>query len=211
MSQQTELQPTLDYLQTTQTALLAETHDFDLNYAPSDGGWSAGQVLAHLIRTEKTMHLMFWMGLKSGLNQKALDIMDHINTFLWKLNGMTYNSNGETSAPDLNRISPNFKGRFVAPGFLRPARKNFAGDALLARRAKARARTINMITRVPFAKLADTKFSHPILGRFTLLAFVEFIGKHEEWHTLQIKRIRADREKQLISVRTNESPLRPIA
>jgi hypothetical protein len=33
--------------------------DFDPNYYTPNGGWSAGQTALHIIRTEKTMYLMF--------------------------------------------------------------------------------------------------------------------------------------------------------
>jgi hypothetical protein len=33
--------------------------DFDLNYYTPNGGWSTGQTAPHMIRTEKTMYLMF--------------------------------------------------------------------------------------------------------------------------------------------------------
>ena len=64
-----ELGPTLEYLQSAQRKLLAEVKDFDLNYYLLNGGWSPGQTAPHLIRTEKTMYLMFWISLRTGLSQ----------------------------------------------------------------------------------------------------------------------------------------------
>jgi hypothetical protein len=42
-----------------QRKLLAAVKDFDLNYYTPNGGWSTGQTAPHMIRTEKTMYLMF--------------------------------------------------------------------------------------------------------------------------------------------------------
>lgn len=192
-----DLSAALTYLDSAQRQLLAEAQSCDLNYRPPDGGWSAGQVLAHLIRTEKTMYLMFWLGLKSGASQSLLDAMDRLNSGLWKLNGMRFVSNGEEGPPELSKVSANYKGRFVAPAFLRPRQKQFHLEELLVERERVRARTLKLIASAPFARLAETQFSHPILGRFTLLEFVAFLGKHEEWHTEQIKRIKASRETHL--------------
>jgi hypothetical protein len=46
----------LTQLTATERTLLAELKDVDLNYSPPTGGWSGGQVLAHLIRTERYFH-----------------------------------------------------------------------------------------------------------------------------------------------------------
>lgn len=191
-----ELRPTLEYLQSAQRKLLAEVKGFNLDYYPPNGGWSAGQTLAHLIRTEKTMYLMFWIGLRTGLSQSLFDVMDRVNTLLWKLNGMKFVSAGGPLPQNLSKLNPELKGRFVAPAFLRPRRKRFDFESLLAEREKVRARTLDLVTGAPFSRLAGTMFSHPVLGRFTLLEFVEFLGKHEEWHTEQIKRIKACLEEQ---------------
>lgn len=187
----TDLNSALAYLHTTEAQLLAEAREMDLNYGPPDGGWSAGQVLAHLIKTEKYMYPMFVTALKLLPSQAALNVLDRLNVIISKLAGIRFISNGEKLPENLDELNPAYKGRFVAPAFLRPAKKSHDLATLTASREKVRARTLRVIKSVPCERLTTLKFSHPILGRFTLLEFVLFLGKHEEWHTAQLKRITA--------------------
>jgi DinB superfamily len=186
-----DLNSTLAYLQSTETRLLAQAREMDLNYRPPNGGWSAGQVLAHLIKTEKFMYPMFVTALKLMPSQAVLNVLDRANVAMSKLAGIGFISNGEKLPQNLDNLNPEFKGRFVAPAFLRPAKKSHDLASLIISREKIRIRTLRVIESVPFERLTTLKFSHPILGRFTLLEFVMFLGKHEEWHTVQLKRITA--------------------
>ena len=49
----------LTQLTATERMLLSELDGIDLNYCPPSGGWSGGQVLAHLIKTEQYFHPLF--------------------------------------------------------------------------------------------------------------------------------------------------------
>lgn len=185
-----DLHSTLAYLQSTETQLLAQAREMDLNYRPPDGGWSAGQVLAHLIRTEKFMYPMFVTALKLLPSQTVLNVLDRVNVVMSKLAGIGFISNGEKLPQNLDDLNPNFKGRFVAPAFLRPAKKHHELASLMTAREKIRIRTLRVIRNAPADRLTTLKFSHPVLGKFTLLEFVLFLGKHEEWHTAQLNRIK---------------------
>lgn len=182
-----------EYLDSTQTQLLAELRGLDLNAFPANGGWSAGQVLAHLIKTEKYLYPLFSFVPKLIRSQKILNRLDWLNIALNKLAGMSFLSNGEQS-PNIfqQKDLAKFRGRFTAPAFLKPRRKFYDLEKLWVEREAARAKTLAALSHSDFSRLKQLRFSHPILGSFSLFEFALFIGKHEEWHTEQLKRIKTD-------------------
>src|SRR5437762_9254654 len=102
---ESELASTIEYLKMTQQELLSQVHEMDLNYYPPDGGWSAGQVLAHLIRTEQYLYPLFWTGGKVGPPQSLLNVMNRVNISLSKLAGMGFISNGEKIPEGLSKLT----------------------------------------------------------------------------------------------------------
>ncbi len=181
------------YLDSTQAKLLAELGNMDLNQFPNNGGWSAGQVVAHLIKTEKYLYPLFSFVPKLIRSQAVLDQLNWLNVALNKLAGMSFLSNGEQLPKSFQQLNPGaFGGRFTAPAFLKPRRKTYDFDSLWAKREAARAKTLAALERSDLSRLKQLKFSHPILGSFSLFEFALFIGKHEEWHTEQLKRIKAN-------------------
>jgi len=40
------------------------------------------------------------------------------------------------------------------------------------------------------SSVKELRLSHPVLGNFSLFEFALFIGKHKEWYTEQLKRIK---------------------
>lgn len=191
MMTNSDLTELLTYLDSTQTKLLAELSNQDLNHYPAGGGWSAGQVVAHLIKTEKYLYPLFSFVPKLIRSQRVLDRLDWLNTAMNKLAGMSFLSLGDQVPKDFSKTEMStFRGRFKAPAFLKPRRKVYDLDGLLQKREAARAKTLAALNRADISRLKQLRFSHPILGSFTLLEFVIFIGKHEEWHTEQLKRIK---------------------
>ncbi len=183
----------LSYLDSTQNKLIAELNNHDLNQFPADGGWSAGQVMIHLIKTEKYLYPLFSLVPRLIRSQKLLDKLDWLNTLLSKMAGMSFLSNGDQLPKEFNQVQlETFKGRFTAPAFLKPRRQKYKLDDLLQKREAARTKTLTALRKANLSRLQQLRFSHPILGSFTLIEFVLFIGKHEEWHTEQLKRIKAN-------------------
>lgn len=187
-----QLQPLLDYLETTERKLLASVRIEDLNQYPASDGWSPGQVLAHLIRTEQYLYPLFALLPKLARAGWLVRALDWMNMSLCKLAGMGFVSLGDQ--PDrtgggLQQFTPQFRGRFLAPAFLKPGRRPYDWQALQAARAHTRARTLTAVRRAHLWQLQTVRFSHPELGTLTLLEFVLFLGKHEEWHTAQLQRI----------------------
>jgi hypothetical protein len=187
-----ELQLLCDYLETTQAQLLASVPVNQLNQVPPDGGWSPGQVLAHLIRTEQYLYPVFaWLPKLAGLPW-LVRALDWLNVSLCKLAGMGFISQGDQTDKvrgGLQQLTPQFQGRFLAPAFLKPGRQQYDWQGLQAARTRTRARTLTAVRRARLWQLQTVQFSHPEFGRLPLLEFVLFLGKHEEWHTAQLKRI----------------------
>lgn len=183
----------LTQLTATERMLLSELENIDLNDCPPSGGWSGGQVLAHLIKTERYFHPLFFVAPVLGTVPPVLALLDKINIALCKLAGLKFIANGEQQPGGLESLKPGFKGRFVAPSFLRPGKKSYELDALLAERTKVRQRTLRHMRRIGIERLQTLRFSHPELGPLTLLEMFKFIGKHEAWHTEQIKRLKEQR------------------
>jgi hypothetical protein len=180
----------LTQLTATERMLLAELRDVDLNYSPPTGGWSGGQVLAHLIKTERYFHPLFFVAPALGAVPPALALLDKINVALCKLSGLKFIANGERQPRGLESLTPGFKGRFVAPSFLRPGKKRYELDALVAERTHVRQKTLRHMRRIGIERLQRLRFSHPELGPLTLWEMFLFISKHEAWHTEQIKRLK---------------------
>lgn len=188
-----DLTEILSYLNSTHNKLMSELNNQNLNLFPADGGWSAGQVVAHLIKTEKYLYPLFSFVPKLIRSQKLLDKLDWLNTLLSKMAGMSFLSNGDQLPKEFSQVQlDTFKGRFTAPAFLKPRRQMYNLDDLLKQRAATRAKTLTTLRKADVSRLKQLRFSHPILGSFTLIEFVMFIGKHEEWHAEQLKRIKAN-------------------
>ncbi|HMV46776.1 MAG TPA: DinB family protein [Blastocatellia bacterium] len=182
----------LSRLETTEQALLQELAGVDLNHSPAPESWSGGQVLAHLIKTERYFHPLFAVAPALAKAPFVLALLDKLNIALCKLAGMKFIANGESQPRGLAAIQPGFKGRFVAPSFLRPAKKPYELAALLAERAQVRQKTLRHLNRIGLERLNCLRFSHPELGSLTLLEMFLFISKHEAWHTEQIKRLKSE-------------------
>ncbi len=74
-----ELSSILEYLDSTERNLLAEVRSADLNFQPADGGWSAGQAMAHLIKTEKYFYPLFTFVPRVFPSQSFLEPLNRIN------------------------------------------------------------------------------------------------------------------------------------
>lgn len=180
----------LTQLSATDRILLSELQGVDLNYCPPTGGWSGGQVVAHLIKTERYFLPLFSVAPMLGAVPSLLTLLDKINIALCKLAGLKFIANGEQQPRGLESLKPGFKGRFVAPSFLRPGKKRYELETLLAERAKVRQKTLKQMRRIGAERLQTLRFSHPELGPLTLREMFLFISKHEVWHTEQIKRLK---------------------
>jgi hypothetical protein len=151
-------------------------------------------VIAHLIKTEKYLYPLFSFVPQLIRSQRVLNQLDWLNTVMSKVAGTSFLSLGDQIPKDFTKTEMSyFRGRFKAPTFLKPCHKVYDLENLPQKRATARAKTLAALNRANISRLKQLRFSHPILGSLTLLEFVMFIGKHEEWHIEQLKRIKASR------------------
>jgi hypothetical protein len=153
-------------------------------YVP--GEWSISQIARHLIRTERMMYPLWILVPKIGRWPALCRNLDTINAGLWRLAGL------KTLEAPVSRIAPAnaTDGVFDAPFFLRPSRRPVELVAILKSRNEVRRRTLRAIESVRECDLLNLRWSHPVLGSFSLLGMIQFLGIHEEHHLPQIQRIR---------------------
>ncbi|MBX9600281.1 MAG: DinB family protein [Bryobacteraceae bacterium] len=182
------MEHTLAYLQACEEDLLAELRRCApvLNRSSEGGAWSPGAVAMHLIRTEVAMYPLFAWVPKLARWPRLIRTMDTVNRGLWLVSGMRTVEGIEGRITAANATS----GRFLAPGFLRPGSGDYRLERLLDTRRAIRDKTLRAVRGADPAVLARITWSHPLLGPYTLLEFVEFLGVHEQHHLPQIRRTR---------------------
>jgi hypothetical protein len=174
------------YLQESEGALLAEVRRNHriLHRSPS-GGWSVAQIVQHLVRTEQFMYPIWTVLPTFRKVPTVVRIADAANARLWRLMGMrTVESAGAGLTP-----ANAAKGRYRAPVFLRPSNGGRDADQLIAWRRRTRDRSLRAMVAVDEKTLNAMRWSHPLLGSFTLMEFAQFLGIHERHHLPQIRRI----------------------
>ena len=183
-----DLQSTIEYLDACERELLEELRRCEpvLNRRAEPGAWSPAAVAMHLIRTELAMYPLFALVPKLARWPRLLRGMDAVNRRLWLAMGMR---TVEGVAGRVTAANPT-AGRFMAPSFLRPGSRKYRLERLLARRRAMREKTLRAVRNADPAVLARITWSHPLLGPYTLLEFVEFLGVHEQHHLPQIRRMR---------------------
>ena len=139
------LQSLLAYLESANAKLRASVQPAQLNQYPADGGWSQEQVVAHLIRTEQYLYPVFAWLPRLAYSPLLVHMLDQLNTALDKLAGLSFVSLGDqlnkSPGGTLWQLNPRFRGRFRAPAFLKPGRKQYDWKRLLLRPAQTRAHT----------------------------------------------------------------------
>lgn len=182
------------FLEQTDQELIAELTQVRsmLHTAERGGDWSPAQVVDHLVRTEKLLYLIFTLIPKLRRFPRILRAADKADAWLWRKLGLrTIESPGAKLTP-----ANATEGRFLAPLFLRPPRRARDFDELLAWRRHTRERTLRMISALDEEMLNEITWTHPLLGTYTLMEFVQFLGTHELHHLPQI---RGNREFELAS------------
>lgn len=175
------------YLDESECALLAElSRARRILHKPVPGGWSVAQIVHHLVRTEQIMFLMWAVIPKFRRFPRCVEAVDSCNAALWRLMGMRTIESAEGKLTTANAT----EGRFQAPVFLRPAPGLKTYDELIEWRRRTRARSLRAIASVDEETLNALRWSHPLLGSYTLMEFAQFLGIHERHHLPQIQRIR---------------------
>jgi hypothetical protein len=175
------------YLDESECALLAELSQARRRlHQPVPGGWSIAQIVHHLVRTEQVMYPVWAVIPKFRRFPRCVQAVDAANAALWRLLGMRTVESAKGRLTAVNAT----EGRYRAPVFLRPARGVKSYDELLEWRRSTRNRSLRAITSVDQNALNSLRWSHPLLGSYTLMEFAQFLGIHERHHLPQIQRIR---------------------
>ena len=176
----------LSYVQESERDLLKElwlARD-SLDWS-GDRKWTAGQIAEHLVRTEQIMQLVWIIVPKLREWPRLVRALDRSNSALWRLMGMRTIQTGSLTA-----ATPE-AGTYSAPIFLRPARgKKSSYESLIAYRQGVREQSLRAISRLDDETLENLRWSHPLLGKRTLLEFAHFLGIHERHHLSQMKSLR---------------------
>ncbi len=155
-----------------------------LHWSP-DAGWTCAQIVRHLIRTEQTMLIMWAVAPRLGRWPALLRSMDQLNARLWRAMGMRTIEAGAVG-PDTPEA-----GRFHAPVFLRPGKGAVHScESLIAWRRRVRQRSLRAISRMDESALHGVRWSHPLLGEYTMLEFARFLGIHERHHLPRLRWLR---------------------
>ena len=173
------------YLDRCDHDLTAELRAAATAAAPA-GRWSAVQIADHLNRTEMVMYPMWAVIPRLHRMPALIRVLDRSNAALWRMMGMA-------ATVPVGRLTPANAalGEFRAPVFLAPGSRVQALDEVLERRRRIRGRTCRAILKVDEQTLRSLRWSHPLMGSYTLLEFAEFLGVHERHHLPQITRLRS--------------------
>jgi hypothetical protein len=151
---------------------IAGRSEEELLAPPPDGGWSAAEVLDHIARAERGVAKGF-PALDQGKPLKVPRI-----AWLYRLPmGFAF-----------------WKMKFRAPGPVRPRpRADIRPSEVLERLRSSRAALLEYIEKTGEERYSRIVLPHFIFGRFTGLAWLRFIGRHEARHLGQLRRVLAGR------------------
>jgi uncharacterized damage-inducible protein DinB len=173
----------LQYLQESECHLLEALDNLGANlHVSQDGRWSPAQIVHHLVRTEQVMYPIWVVVPRLKRFPWLLDRLDQGNAALWRAMGMRTLEHGD---PTLERPE---EGKYRAPVFLKPVGRRRSRQSLIAWRSGVRQRSLRAILRIDEASLTSLRWSHPLLGSYTLIEMVRFLGLHEAHHLGQIRR-----------------------
>jgi len=183
------------YLEECECALLEElSRARGMLHEPVPGGWTIAQIVHHLVRTEQVMYLIWAVVPKLRRFPRCLKAADSTNSALWRWMGMRTIESAQGKLTTANAAH----GRYRAPVFLRPASGVKSYDELIEWRRRTRDRSLRAITSIDEETLNSLRWSHPLLGSYTLMEFAQFLGIHERHHLPQIQRIREAERGQIV-------------
>jgi hypothetical protein len=139
---------------------------------PPDGGWSAAEILDHIGRAERGVAKGF-PALEKGQPLKV----PRIAWFYRLPMGLAFG-----------------KTKIQSPGPVRPRpRAEIRPSEVLERLRASRADLFKYVEDTGEERFSRMVLPHFILGRFTGLAWLRFIGRHEARHLAQLRRALAGR------------------
>ena len=153
-----------DYTQSTQELLsvLNDTPEDHFNTKPEDGGWSAGQVAEHLIKSEIGSVRFFTVDTKATERDPEEKIEMLKETFL------------------------DFDSKFEAPGLVSPDDKPKDKQKAINKLQDIRQRLTGIIEIEDLTQIV-TAIDHPMAGPLTRIEWLYFHIFHSERHRRQIE------------------------
>jgi len=141
-----------------------------LAYRPDDGGWSALQMLDHLIRTEREILLVVY---RNEGSFHRFGITDRLRT---RLLIALFRTDRKVKVPSSASV--------VLPG------NGLGLSVLTAEWAEVRERLAQNIERLLESYSGSAVFRHPVAGWMDMHAVLEFLSVHLVHHGYQLKRLR---------------------
>ncbi|MEZ0480303.1 DinB family protein [Planococcus sp. SSTMD024] len=144
--------------------ILKKVEPFDdhiLNEKPSDGEWSAMQILDHLLKMEEAITAGVAKTAKKNERKKAL------------------------KKPI--QLSVSRKVKVDAPNHTVPEEKFFALEEMKEKLNDSRNRLYEVYTQTDKETLQNNSMPHPVFGDVPLVQWFPFIGYHEKRHLAQLE------------------------
>lgn len=148
--------------------LKEEDHEI-LQKKPGENTWSIGQVLGHLIMSEKSSILYCQKKIKAGDQLPETGIRT-----LWRMFLLERAFNG-------NR-------KFKAPSYV-ASPENLTLEAAEEKWKKVRQQLYEFLERYPDKYLKKAIFKHPFAGRISIIQMMDFFSIHQRHHRKQMKNI----------------------
>jgi len=136
------------------------------NTVPFEGSWTAGQLTQHMVLANSGFAELLKGPVKD--TQRAPD----------------------ASVNEIKSIFLNFEIKLTSPDFIRPEKKNYDKDGLLAALSGIKADITTSAATLDLSKTC-LSFELPVLGYLTRLEAVSFVIYHTQRHIHQLKNINA--------------------
>jgi hypothetical protein len=170
------LREIVDALQAARSRLLdgaGPLSQEDLDTSPSNGGWSAGEILHHLQLIELAVSRVIGRLLEQAARE-GLDPDPRTDSVLGSLDQFSIESSPQ---------------KIVAPTPFTP-QKGSAKQVLLDGLAGSRAALLALVEKAGAFDLSRLIFPHPVLGRIDVYQWLLYLAQHELRHLHQIERSR---------------------
>ncbi len=165
-------------LETSRKALfqkLMQHSDDELNRKRADGGWSAIQVMQHLIQAE--------MGTLAYLQKKTKDISGvEKSGFMHKVRTL------------LLKIFLKLPIKFKAPKMVAEVPDYASLKETATQWQLIRATLLQLCIDLPEEAFEKELFRHPLAGRMNILQMLDFFDSHFERHLAQIDKVLAEKK-----------------
>ena len=164
----------IDRLEQARAELLDEFKPLsqnELDQQPADGGWSAGEVLQHLAKTEHVIAIMIARGVRRLRGEHSVEM-----TTGRSLPSRFNDAGIETGALRLQTTAP------LEPAYGTPR------DDVFAALSRSRAALLDALESAGGLDVSALRIPHPVFGELDPHEWLDFLWRHELRHREQIRR-----------------------